>query len=134
VELEETQSMPSPEGKVFFLVSVDPKDLRKEKEKARELRRTQWWQRQVARGRCHYCERTFHFAELTMDHIVPLIRGGRSTRGNIVPACKECNNRKKYLLPIEWEDYMSRLKGSACPEGEGSLSKSEGQGKENGRV
>jgi len=41
--------------------------------------------------------------ELTMDHIVPVARGGRSTRGNIVPCCKECNIRKKQLLPMEWD-------------------------------
>ena len=46
-----------------------------------------------------------------MDHIVPLIRGGKSTRGNIVPACKECNSRKKYLLPIEWDQYVQRISG-----------------------
>jgi 5-methylcytosine-specific restriction endonuclease McrA len=48
--------------------------------------------------------------ELTLDHIVPIIRGGKSTRGNCVPSCKECNNRKKHLLPIEWEEYLQRLK------------------------
>jgi 5-methylcytosine-specific restriction protein A len=47
--------------------------------------------------------------ELTMDHIVPLIRGGKSTKGNVVPACKECNNKKKHMLPIEWEEYIERL-------------------------
>ena len=36
-----------------------------------------------------------------MDHIVPVARGGKSTRGNIVACCKECNNRKKYLTPAE---------------------------------
>jgi 5-methylcytosine-specific restriction protein A len=41
-----------------------------------------------------------------MDHIVPLIRGGKSTKGNLVPACKDCNNKKKYLLPIEWDEYL----------------------------
>jgi 5-methylcytosine-specific restriction protein A len=41
---------------------------------------------------------------------VPLIRGGRSTRGNCVPACKECNNQKKHLLPVEWEAYLDRLR------------------------
>jgi 5-methylcytosine-specific restriction endonuclease McrA len=41
-----------------------------------------------------------------MDHIVPLIREGKSTRGNCVPACRECNSRKKYLLPIEWDQYV----------------------------
>jgi len=129
-------SMSFDDGEVFFLVSISPKDLKKEKEKARELRRTQWWQRRIARGRCHYCERACRPGELTMDHIVPIIRGGRSTRGNVVPACKECNNRKKYLLPVEWEDFMSQLKRSAYPEGqEASLEAAgQGQGKDNGRV
>lgn len=41
-----------------------------------------------------------------MDHVVPIVRGGKSSRGNIVPACKECNSRKKYLLPMEWDEYL----------------------------
>jgi len=44
-----------------------------------------------------------------MDHVVPLTRGGKSTKRNVVPACKECNNKKKYLLPIEWEEYLQSL-------------------------
>jgi len=44
-----------------------------------------------------------------MDHVLPLSRGGKSRKGNIVPACKECNNNKKYLLPIEWEEYLETL-------------------------
>ncbi len=82
----------------------------REKEKARRLRRTAWWDRQVQPGVCHYCGRLVGRANLTMDHIVPLARGGRSTRGNTVPACKECNTRKRYLLPVEWEEYLERLK------------------------
>ncbi|MHC1730271.1 MAG: HNH endonuclease [Syntrophobacteraceae bacterium] len=98
----------------FFLVSVSPEQLRKEKEKARDLRRSQWWKRRISRGICHYCQRNIPPAELTMDHIVPLIRGGKSSRGNAVPACKECNSRKKYLLPIEWDEYIgSVLHGAA---------------------
>jgi 5-methylcytosine-specific restriction protein A len=45
-----------------------------------------------------------------MDHVVPLARGGRSTKGNLVPACKDCNNKKKNLLPMEWEAYIARLR------------------------
>ena len=37
-----------------------------------------------------------------MDHVVPIIRGGHSTHGNVVPACKDCNNAKKHSLPTEW--------------------------------
>jgi 5-methylcytosine-specific restriction endonuclease McrA len=38
-----------------------------------------------------------------MDHLVPLIRGGRSTKGNLVPACKDCNVAKKHKLAFEIE-------------------------------
>jgi 5-methylcytosine-specific restriction endonuclease McrA len=41
-----------------------------------------------------------------MEHIVPLIRGGRTTKGNVVTVCKECNKKKRYLLPMEWEEYL----------------------------
>lgn len=44
-----------------------------------------------------------------MDHVVSLGRGGTSRKGNIVPACKECNNKKKYLLPVEWQEYLKAL-------------------------
>ena len=44
-----------------------------------------------------------------MDHIVPIARGGKSLKGNLVPACKECNNQKKQLLPLEWEAFLSRM-------------------------
>jgi hypothetical protein len=28
-----------------------------------------------------------------------------------VAACKECNNRKQHLLPVEWQAYLDRLAG-----------------------
>ncbi len=87
-------------------------ELRREREKARVLRRSQWWKRRISAGRCHYCGRQVGSRALTMDHIVPLIRGGRSRRGNVVPACKDCNNKKKSLLPVEWEEYLRHLAGS----------------------
>jgi 5-methylcytosine-specific restriction endonuclease McrA len=48
-----------------------------------------------------------------MDHIVPLGRGGTSIRGNVVPACKDCNNRKKGMLPVEWREYLDALDSRA---------------------
>jgi len=38
-----------------------------------------------------------------MDHLVPLSRGGRSVKGNLVPACKDCNTKKKQSLAFEWD-------------------------------
>jgi 5-methylcytosine-specific restriction endonuclease McrA len=89
-----------------FIIQTTQEEIREEKEKARALRKTRWWQQRLARGICHYCGREFPPSHLTLDHIVPLIRGGKTKRGNVVPACKECNNRKKYLLPWEWEQYL----------------------------
>lgn len=91
-----------------FISTVTEKEIRREKEKAREIRKTQWWKRRCAEGRCYYCGKAVTPQELTMDHIVPLIRGGKSARNNLVPACKECNSKKKHSLPMEWEEYLKR--------------------------
>ncbi len=95
----------------YFIIEVSEQEIRREKEKARELRRSRWWHTRLAQGVCHWCGGTFPPEELSMDHIVPVIRGGKSTKGNVVPACKECNSRKKYLLPVEWEEYLKSVKG-----------------------
>ena len=93
-----------------FFVPADEEHIKREKRKARELRQSQWWKRKKSSGICHYCGRKFHPSELTMDHIVPIARGGKTTKGNVVPCCKECNNKKKYMLPIEWQEYLEKLK------------------------
>ena len=85
----------------------DPKRIKKERDKARKLKKSQWWLTLVNRGICHYCEKKFPTSELTMDHIVPLARGGSSTPGNIVPACKTCNRDKKLHTPVD--QLMKRL-------------------------
>ncbi|MBZ4642434.1 MAG: hypothetical protein PWQ25_806 [Deferribacteres bacterium] len=94
----------------FFTSDISEAEIKKEKEKARQLRKKQWWKNQVANGVCYYCNNKFPPSELTMDHIVPLVRGGKTTKGNVVPACKDCNNKKKYMLPIEWAEYLEKLK------------------------
>lgn len=91
---------------------IDDADMAREKRKARELRQSAWWRRKVAAGICHYCGRKFSPRELTMDHRIPLARGGRSEKINLVACCKECNNKKKYLLPTEWEEYMQGIKSA----------------------
>jgi 5-methylcytosine-specific restriction endonuclease McrA len=92
-----------------FISYVTEEEIKREKSKAQRLRKSQWWKRKCAEGLCYYCKKKVAPKELTIDHIVPIIRGGKSTKGNIVPVCKECNNKKKYLLPIEWEEYLERL-------------------------
>lgn len=94
----------------FQLDSPDEAMLRAERSKARELRRTRWWQQKTASGVCWFCGVRVGFHALTMDHVIPLARGGRSTKDNLVPCCKECNTKKKSSLPVEWDEYMEQLK------------------------
>lgn len=82
-------------------IKSDKKHIAREKQKAREMRKSRWWKDLLALGKCHYCGEIFSADELTMDHVVPLSRGGKSSKGNIVPCCKPCNNDKKYLTPAE---------------------------------
>jgi 5-methylcytosine-specific restriction endonuclease McrA len=86
----------------------DIKHIAREKAKAKELRQSQWWKNEKAKGICHYCQGKFSPKDLTMDHVVPLSRGGQSTKGNVVPCCKDCNNKKKYLTPADI--IMNKLK------------------------
>ena len=97
----------------YFIAPVTEEEIKREKEKARRLKKSQWWKRKCADGACYFCGRKVPPKKLTLDHVVPLIRGGKSTKGNVVPACKECNSKKKYLLPIEWEEYLERVRKEA---------------------
>lgn len=93
----------------MFVPDITEDDIKRERRIARELRKSAWWKRKRSEGKCYYCNAKVNPKELTMDHIVPVIRGGRSTKSNIVTACKECNNKKKHMLPIEWEEYLNGL-------------------------
>jgi 5-methylcytosine-specific restriction endonuclease McrA len=47
---------------------------------------------------CQYCGAS---SRLTMDHVVPRSRGGRSSWENVVTSCAPCNSRKGDRLPAE---------------------------------
>jgi 5-methylcytosine-specific restriction endonuclease McrA len=85
----------------WYQIEADPKHVAKERERARKLRKSQWWLTKLNQGLCHYCGQKFAPKELTMDHVVPVARGGTSTPGNVVPACKDCNNKKKLDTPVD---------------------------------
>ena len=53
------------------------------------------------RNTCQFCTRVFPAAELTLDHVIPRSRGGRSSWENLVACCYTCNNRKGDRTPEE---------------------------------
>ena len=90
-----------------YFIPADDDHVKREKNKAREMRKAAWWKNQLGKGQCYYCHQRFHPSVLTMDHVVPIIRGGKTTKGNVVTCCKDCNSKKKYMLPIEWQAYVN---------------------------
>lgn len=63
------------------------------------------------RGVCFYCERkmvklTWNNAhnerQATLDHIVPLSKGGEDAEDNIVCACIRCNRDKADMMPMDF--------------------------------
>lgn len=50
--------------------------------------------------KCVYCGRK---DLLTLDHLVPISKGGdRFAEDNLVTACLYCNNAKGDMMPLEW--------------------------------
>jgi len=51
---------------------------------------------------CVYCGKLLDTTSATIDHVIPLSRGGTNTIGNRVYACVECNSSKADMLLPEW--------------------------------
>lgn len=50
---------------------------------------------------CQYCGKKLSAADLTLDHVIPSSRGGKSVWENVVAACEPCNHRKGDRTPDE---------------------------------
>jgi 5-methylcytosine-specific restriction endonuclease McrA len=66
-----------------------------------------------ANGHCHYCGKE---AKLTIDHVIPLSRGGKDTKNNVVAVCKHCNSSKGNKALEKWNTptYQWLVQGSQC--------------------
>lgn len=60
----------------------------------------------LANTPCFYCGSK---DTLTIDHIVPLSRGGRHSIGNLVSACNMCNATKNARFITEWKKESPQL-------------------------
>ena len=87
-------------------VTADERFIKRERAKARELRNTPYFQNLLRQGICHYCHGHFPTEELTLDHLVPVSRGGRSTRahsaGERVMATKVERHRETHIVTENW--------------------------------
>jgi len=52
---------------------------------------------------CEYCKEAFRAEDLTVDHYIPISKGGNSTLVNLKLACEPCNTAKGDMMPDSWE-------------------------------
>lgn len=50
---------------------------------------------------CQYCQKRLGRSNITIDHVIPKCRGGKTTWKNCVVCCKSCNRNKGAKLPQE---------------------------------
>ena len=70
--------------------------IKQERDEAKKLKKTRWWREKIQEGKCYYCKKAFPPKELTMDHLTPLARGGRTGKNNVVASCRPCNSKKSF--------------------------------------
>ena len=66
-----------------------------------------------SKGRCHYCDIELRISEATMDHRLPVSRGGRTVLDNLVLACESCNRTKGRKTSEEFTDISLLKKKSS---------------------
>jgi hypothetical protein len=77
--------------------------------KSKRTKLLKTWQTQ--QRPCAYCPQLAD----TVDHVMPLVRGGTNYEGNLVPCCRKCNSSKSGKTIIEWRHGVSlgKVKDSA---------------------
>lgn len=77
--------------------------------KSKRTKLLKTWQTQ--QRPCAYCPQLAD----TVDHVMPLVRGGTNYEGNLVPCCRKCNSSKSGKTIIEWRHgvTLGKVKESA---------------------
>lgn len=77
----------------------------------------------LLKTRCWYCGRQLTRRIRTRDHVLPRCMGGQLTLGNVVPACRACNELKAALLLDTFRFLYWTLTGRPIFFGEGEHTK-----------
>ena len=67
---------------------------------------TKKFMRNLYNSPCLFCGAS---EEIEADHLIPIVKGGRHSEGNLQPLCKACNNEKRAKL---WIEFIAEKKGS----------------------
>ena len=94
------------------------RERRRKKEEDRKLRTEVLTE---TGGHCIYCDKHASKVELTIEHLLPVSRGGKDTYANLAAACSGCNNKRGNsskplrLVHPAWKDFVSWKLGGCRP-------------------
>lgn len=60
-------------------------------------------------GKCGICGKSLKFSDMTIDHKIPLSKGGTNEFSNLQPACRMCNMIKGDLSALEFEGKLREV-------------------------
>jgi 5-methylcytosine-specific restriction endonuclease McrA len=86
-----------------------PQGSRARRPKGRVRKRQRWRVAEAQNWRCAHCAAALEPATATLDHVIPLSRGGADDYDNHVAACFSCNQSRANFMPA----YS--VNGSAFP-------------------
>jgi 5-methylcytosine-specific restriction endonuclease McrA len=75
-----------------------PRPVRRHTSRSRKVKRRRLWQ---SHPFCVYCGCALTLEVATLDHVVPLSKGGTNSADNLVLACQSCNRKKADGLPTQ---------------------------------
>ena len=101
-----TQYKNSEHGKAMLKKNWDDRHkVRRSAERSTPNRLTQRQWRIILKAyanHCAYCDiemtttgDAYQLNYVTLDHVIPISKGGTNTRSNVVPACRACNKKKR---------------------------------------
>lgn len=61
----------------------------------------------MTKKRCYYCGHKLSRKNKTIDHVIPLSKGGSDKTRNKVLACRTCNEEKGCLMPNEFRAILA---------------------------
>lgn len=99
--------VPEPDKSVEPLEQIPQKTVKIKRKHFSEAERKELYNR--ADGYCQLCGRKITISNFTVDHIVPLGRGGNNDMSNVQAVCKVCNQFKANIFPEQFIDRITEI-------------------------
>lgn len=88
--------------------------------KNKEIKDRNWWRnwsenrmdivkfKKESEKVCHYCNKQLTTKdEVTVDHVIPVSKGGENAKDNFVISCKACNREKSNLSAERYAEFLN---------------------------